>query len=152
MGLRFGCSLVLPGVLFVSFLLVFFVFVGRWVGCLIILIICLEMENLNIIFKNDNLEIFWQVGSTPMSGDAKGVKMKCEAINPNDGKKYEKYAGWIGLSLTLHGGVKTPGYINDAACDLIQKHKEEILPAIIDFLEANGKQYRAKEFREASVL
>lgn len=108
------------------------------------------MENLNIIFKNDNLEIFWQVGSTPMNGESKGVKMNCKAVNPNDGKEYEKYAGWIGLSLALHGGAKTPGYINDAACDLIRKHKEEILPAIIDFLEANGKQYRAKEFREAN--
>lgn len=108
------------------------------------------MENSNIIFKNYNLEIFWQVGSTPMNGEAKGVKVNCKTTNPNDGKEYEKYAGWIGLSLALHGGSKTPGYINDAACDLIQKHKEEILPAIINFLEANGKQYRAKEFLEAN--
>ena len=108
------------------------------------------MENSNIIFKNDNLEIFWKVGSTPMNGEAKGVKVNCKGINPYNGKVYGKYAGWIGLSLALHSGAKTPAYINDAACELIKKHKEEILPAIIDFLEANEKKYRANEFREAN--
>lgn len=110
------------------------------------------MENSNIIFKNDSLEIFWWVGSTPNNGMAKAVRMKCKAINPNDGKEYERYAGWIGLSLALHGGPKTRTYINDAACNLIQDHKNKILPAIIDFLEAKGNHNRANDFREANGI
>lgn len=108
------------------------------------------MENLNIIFKNENLEIFWQVGSTPANGEAKGVKMNCTATNHNDGKTYTKYAGWIGVSMALHTGVKTPGYISETACELLAKHNDEIIPAIISFLESKGMEYRANQFREAN--
>lgn len=108
------------------------------------------MEKSNIIFKNENLEIFWQVGSTPANGEAKGVKINCSAINPNDGNYYTKYAGWIGASMAVHGGAKTPGYITENACDLLAKHNDEILPAIVTFLEGKGLNYRAKEFLEAN--
>jgi hypothetical protein len=93
------------------------------------------MENSNIIFKNENLEIFWQVGSTPANGEAKGVKVNCSATNPHDGNDYQKYAGWLGKSLALHGGAKTQGYIYEKACELIAENASEILTAIISFLE-----------------
>lgn len=103
----------------------------------------------NIIFKNDKMEIFWHTGGINHT-EAKGVKIKCKAINPHDGNEYEKIAGWIGVSMTLHGGAKTQGYIYDAACELIGKHKAEILPLIVDFLEKNGNKYRAQEFKDAN--
>lgn len=106
----------------------------------------------NIIFKNDNLEIFWQVGSTPNKGEAKGVKINCTATNPSDGKSYSKYAGWIGVSLAIHGGARTPTYILDASSDLLAKHADEVLPAIIDFLEHKGMDNRAEEFRKANMI
>lgn len=93
------------------------------------------MENSNIIFKAENLEIFWQVGSTPMNGAAKGVKVNCTAKNPHDGNFYTKFAGWLGKSLALHGGAKTQGYIYEKACDLIAENQSEIIEAIISFLE-----------------
>jgi len=102
----------------------------------------------NLIFKKPDFEIFWYVGDSPINGKAKGVKIKCKAVNPNDKKEYEKYAGWIGVSLALHSGAKTPLYIESKATESIQKYKEEILTAIISFLEKIGEDYRANEFRK----
>ncbi len=93
------------------------------------------MKNSNIIFKAENLEIFWKVGSTPMNGPAKGVKVNCTAQNPQDGNSYTKYAGWLGKSLALHGGAKAQGYIYEKACALICENADEIIKSIILFLE-----------------
>ncbi len=100
----------------------------------------------NIIFQEENIEICWYTSAT--RSEAKGVSVKVKATNPTDGKVYEKQAGWIGVSLGLHAGVKTPVYIQEAACILICKHKEEILSSIISFLEVNGYSTRASEFRK----
>ncbi len=81
--------------------------------------------NSNIIFKNENLEIFWQVGSTPANGEAKGVKVNCTAKNPHDGNDYTKFAGRLGKSLALHGGAKTQGYIYEKACELIAENASD---------------------------
>ena len=93
------------------------------------------MENSNIIFKKEGIEIFWQVGSTPMNSDNKGVKVRCTAKNPFDGKEYSRFAGWLSKSLALHGGVETRSYIHDRACNLISENSKEILDAILSFLE-----------------
>jgi hypothetical protein len=99
------------------------------------------------IFKSENLEVFYQIGTNPKNGEAKAIKVSCKAVNPFDGKTYEKYAGWLGITLTLHGGVETPGYIFNTACKLIAKHKDEILPAVIAFLNQKGHVRRANEFK-----
>lgn len=106
----------------------------------------------NIIFKNDHLEVYYQNGKSPNDGEAKAIKVKCKAYNWFDGKVYEKHAGWISATLALHGGSRTPEYIYDAAIESIEKHKDEILAAIIDYLEAIGNNYRAEEFRKMNGL
>jgi hypothetical protein len=104
------------------------------------------------IFKTENLEIFYELGSNPRNGEAKAIKVNCKAVNPFDGKTYEKYAGWLGKTLTLHVGAETPGYIFDAACKLIAKHKAEILPAVISVLRTKGHERRANEFKECNSV
>lgn len=91
------------------------------------------MENSNIIFKIENLEIFWQ------DEGSKSVKVKCTSQNPHDGQFYTKYAGWLSKSIALHGGIRTQGYIYEKALDLIAENSQEILSSVIVFLE-NQKQ------------
>lgn len=87
------------------------------------------MENSNIIFKTENLEIFWQDEGN------KSIKAKCTAKNPHDGQFYTKFAGWISKSLALHGSTNTQGYIYEKACELIAENSEEIILSVVTFLE-----------------
>jgi len=86
------------------------------------------MEKTNEIFSVGGLEVFW------MDYAAKGIGASCSAVNPQDGKTYTKFAGWISKTLALHGGAATPGYIYENACRLIHENASEILEAVILFL------------------
>jgi hypothetical protein len=83
------------------------------------------------IFKGQNIEVFFQEGKS----NAKCIFIKCTAVNPVDGKTYQKTAGWISRNLMLHQCSKAPKYIFEAACNEWRKNRSQIFPAVVQFFK-----------------
>lgn len=82
-----------------------------------------------VLFKNDAIEIIAVANN--LNFFRKAVICNVKAVNPFDGKVYEKYAGWISSTMALHGGSKTPGYVFEAGLAAIKNYEKEIRSAMI---------------------
>jgi hypothetical protein len=83
------------------------------------------------LFKAQNIEVFYQEGKS----NAKCIFLKCRAVNPADGKIYEKVAGWISRNLVLHQCSKAPKYIFEAASNELRKNRSQIFSAVVQFFK-----------------
>jgi hypothetical protein len=86
------------------------------------------------LFKGQSIEVFYQEGKS----NAKCIFLKCRAVNPADGKTYEKTAGWISRNLAFHQCNKAPKYIFEAASNELRKNRSQIFPAVVKFFAKGG--------------
>lgn len=84
----------------------------------------------NTIFKNEIINVFLhEKGSI---NDSKSIVVRVNALNPSDGKMYERHAGWLSKTMALHGTANTREYALEAASIEIAKNSDEIRNKLIE--------------------
>lgn len=87
------------------------------------------METITTIFENEVIKVTTRLSSI---NDSKSIIVHVNALNPSDGKVYQKHAGWLSKTMALHGTANTREYALEAASIEIEKNSDAIRSKLIE--------------------
>jgi len=87
------------------------------------------METITTIFENEVIKITTRLNNI---NDSKSIIVHVNALNPADGKMYEKNAGWLSKTMALHGTANTREYALKTASAEIAKNSDAIRTKLIE--------------------